>query len=66
LDLQQAEATAKRQAERAEAFVAPIEDAALPVDERRKRKHTGMGGDEGEGGDKIRKKKKHRKLESSS
>ena len=35
---QQTEVSAKRRAERAEAFVAPVEEAALTVEEKRKRK----------------------------
>jgi ribosomal RNA assembly protein len=38
--IQQAEATEKRRVERAEAFVAPAEQAALPVQEKRKRKRA--------------------------
>ena len=57
---QQAEATEKRQAERSEAFVAPVEIAAPTVEEKRRhRKRTGdiEGGEEpGE-----RKKKKKRR-----
>ncbi|KAF9224361.1 ribosomal RNA assembly protein mis3 [Gyrodon lividus] len=41
----QAEATSKRHAERAEAFVAPVEDAAPTVEEKRKkRKHAKVEG----------------------
>ena len=41
---QQAEVTAKRRAERAVAFVPPTEDAAPPVDAKRKRRrdHSGV------------------------
>jgi ribosomal RNA assembly protein len=58
---QQTEATEKRRAERAEAFVAPTEKPALPVEERRKRK-----GDEAreEGENTNTGKKKKKKAES--
>jgi ribosomal RNA assembly protein len=45
--LQQAEATLKRRAERAEVYVAPKEEAAPTVEEKRKRRHTEVDGDDG-------------------
>ena len=59
--LQQAETTAQRQAERAEAYVAPEEDAAPTVEEKRKRKHREEKKDT-EVQDKSEKKKKKRKV----
>ncbi|KAH9024557.1 ribosomal RNA assembly protein mis3 [Lactarius pseudohatsudake] len=56
----QTEATAKRRAERAEAFVAPVESAVPTVEEKRKRKH---GESETEGGKAGKKKKKRVRLE---
>lgn len=61
---QQTEATAKRRAERAEAFVAPTEAAAPTVEDKRKRKRRELGaevdgeGQSGEGGVDHKKKKK--------
>ncbi|KAG2745776.1 hypothetical protein P692DRAFT_201848246 [Suillus brevipes Sb2] len=43
----QAEATLKRRAERAEVYVAPKEEAAPTVEEKRKRRHTEVDGDDG-------------------
>jgi len=61
----QAETTAKRRAERAEAFVAPEEDAAPTVDEKRKRKRTKDNGKEPETvEDGAKKKKKKGKKEA--
>ncbi|KAF9004741.1 ribosomal RNA assembly protein mis3 [Cyathus striatus] len=60
----QAETTEKRQAERAEAFVVPVENAEPTVEEkRRKRKalEKEMDGEELEGIEKVKKKKKHDK-----
>ncbi|KAH7888099.1 hypothetical protein F5I97DRAFT_1865667 [Phlebopus sp. FC_14] len=51
----QAEATSKRRAERAEVFVAPIEQAAPAVEEKRKRKQAEQ---EEDGQEKAKKKKK--------
>ncbi|KAH7916114.1 hypothetical protein BJ138DRAFT_1140222 [Hygrophoropsis aurantiaca] len=51
----QAETSAKRRAERAEAFSAPVEEAALTVEEKRKRTHMDDGGQQG---DNPKKKKK--------
>lgn len=62
--LQQEEVTAERRAKRAEAFVAPDEDAALTVEEKRKRKHARVE-EEVNLGDSTKKKKK-RKADSSS
>ena len=68
---QQTESSAKRRAERAEAFVAPVESAAPTVEEKRKRKRrefeTEVDGDreptkEGKAG---KKKKNKAKLEES-
>ncbi|KAH8986315.1 ribosomal RNA assembly protein mis3 [Lactarius akahatsu] len=56
----QTETTAKRRAERAEAFVAPVESVAPTVEEKRKRKH---GESETEGGKAGKKKKKRVRLE---
>ncbi|KAF8164851.1 hypothetical protein B0H34DRAFT_686911 [Crassisporium funariophilum] len=61
----QAETTIKRRAERAEAFVAPVETAAPTVEEKRRhRKRTAleleMDGEEPEGVEKSKKKKKRR------
>ncbi len=71
VDQQQAETTAKRRAERAEAFVAPTEDAAPTVKEKRKRRPSAadleaeMDGEEQPGKEKEKKrKKKHRVPES--
>jgi len=62
----QTETTAKRRAERAEVFVAPVEDAAPTVDEKRKRKRRGleaeMDGDEPPNEGKAGKKKKKKKV----
>jgi ribosomal RNA assembly protein len=58
---QQAEATEKRRQERAEVFIAPVEDAAPTVEEKRKKRRlaeTVEGVDEGE-----KTKKKKRKKE---
>ena len=62
---QQTEATAKRRAERAEAFVAPTEVAAPTVEDKRKRKwreqEAGVDGEEGQSGEgRMEKKKKKR------
>ncbi|TFY80631.1 hypothetical protein EWM64_g3381 [Hericium alpestre] len=60
----QNETTAKRRAERAEVYVAPIEEAAPTVDERRKRRRkeleTEMDGDEPPNEGKAGKKKKRK------
>ncbi|KAJ3860293.1 hypothetical protein EV359DRAFT_75241 [Lentinula novae-zelandiae] len=61
----QTESMEKRRAERAEAFVAPVEDAAPTVEEKRKRKRKDMGSemtrDQQEAdGTKKSKKKKHK------
>ncbi|KAH8979291.1 ribosomal RNA assembly protein mis3 [Lactarius hatsudake] len=56
----QTETTAKRRAERAEAFVAPVESAVPTVEEKRKRK---LGESETEGGKAGKKKKKRVRLE---
>ena len=59
---QQAETTEKRQAERAEAFVAPVEVAAPTVEEKRRhRKRT--AGDVGGGEEPGERKKKKKKRE---
>jgi ribosomal RNA assembly protein len=55
--LQQAEATLKRRAERAEAFVAPQEEAAPTVEEKRKRRHVDVDGEDGTAKSKKKKKK---------
>lgn len=55
--LQQAEATHKRRAERAEAFVAPEEDVAPTVEEKRKRRHAEVNDEE----DTVKSKKKKKK-----
>ncbi|KAF7331705.1 90S preribosome/SSU processome component KRR1 [Mycena kentingensis (nom. inval.)] len=55
----QAETTAKRRAERAEAFVAPVEEAAPTIEQKRKRKAA----EEEAGGDEERTKKKKKKKE---
>lgn len=52
----QAEATLKRRAERAEAYIAPKEEAAPTVEEKRKRRHTEVDSDDRAG--KSKKKKK--------
>jgi ribosomal RNA assembly protein len=61
---QQTEATAKRRAERAEAFVAPAEAAAPTVEDKRKRKRreveVEVGREEQSGEGKVGKKKKKR------
>jgi ribosomal RNA assembly protein len=58
---QQAEATEKRRAERAEAFVAPVEIAAPTVEEKRRhRKRTAGDIEPGEETGKTKKKKKRR------
>lgn len=54
---QQAEATLKRRAERAEAFVAPQEEAAPTVEEKRKRRHAEVDGADGTAKSKKKKKK---------
>ncbi|KAF8270870.1 hypothetical protein EI94DRAFT_1770650 [Lactarius quietus] len=65
----QTETTAKRRAERAEAFVAPVESAAPSVEQKRKRKQreseAEVNGDDGpaKGGKAGKKKKKRAKLE---
>ena len=71
VDQQQAETTAKRRAGRAEAFVAPTEDASPTVKEKRKRRPSAadleaeMDGEEQPGKEKEKKrKKKHRVPES--
>ncbi|KAH8989414.1 ribosomal RNA assembly protein mis3 [Lactarius hatsudake] len=56
----QTETTAKRRAERAEAFVAPVESAVPTVEEKRKRK---LGESETDGGKAGKKKKKRVRLE---
>ncbi|OAX39139.1 hypothetical protein K503DRAFT_690266 [Rhizopogon vinicolor AM-OR11-026] len=53
----QAEATLKRRAERAEAFVAPEEEAAPTVEEKRKRRHAEADGEDGKARSKKKKKK---------
>ncbi|KAG1780433.1 ribosomal RNA assembly protein mis3 [Suillus placidus] len=53
----QAEATLKRRAERAEVYVAPKEEAAPTVEEKRKRRHTEVDGDDGTARSKKKKKK---------
>ncbi|KIJ70389.1 hypothetical protein HYDPIDRAFT_77376 [Hydnomerulius pinastri MD-312] len=63
----QAEATSKRRAERAEAFVAPIEEAAPTVEEKRqKRRHAEGGADTPEKSKKKKKKEKVRFNEEDS
>ncbi|KAJ7087270.1 ribosomal RNA assembly protein mis3 [Mycena belliarum] len=62
----QSETTAKRRAERAEAFVAPAEEAAPTVEQKRSRKRTAVDAEMGAEGDaerneKIKKKKKKEK-----
>lgn len=61
---QQAETTEKRRAERAEAFVAPVETAAPTVEEKRRHRKRTAGDIEGEEPreetEKKRKKKKRR------
>ncbi|KIK42825.1 hypothetical protein CY34DRAFT_804485 [Suillus luteus UH-Slu-Lm8-n1] len=52
----QAEATLKRRAERAEVYVAPKEEAAPTVEEKRKRRHTEVDGDDGMARSKKKKK----------
>lgn len=52
----QAEATLKRRAERAEVYVAPKEEAAPTVAEKRKRRHTEVDGDDGTARSKKKKK----------
>ncbi|KAG1899545.1 uncharacterized protein F5891DRAFT_1038878 [Suillus fuscotomentosus] len=52
----QAEATLKRRAERAEAYVAPKEEAAPTVEEKRKRRHTEVDSDDRAGRSKKKKK----------
>ncbi|KAF4616152.1 hypothetical protein D9613_011448 [Agrocybe pediades] len=68
LPRKQAETTEKRRAERAEAFVAPVETAAPTVEEKRKHKKRSaaeleaeMDAEEPEGIEKSKKKKKKRK-----
>jgi len=55
--MQQAEATFKRQAERAEAFVAPVEKPEPTVEEKRKRKRAEPSGGE-DAAEQPRKRKK--------
>ncbi|KAI0069193.1 hypothetical protein BV25DRAFT_1818172 [Artomyces pyxidatus] len=65
----QTETTAKRQAERAEAYVAPVEDAAPTVEEKRKRKHKELeqaDGDEPPNEGKAGKKKKKKVREGDA
>ena len=61
---QQTEATAKRRAERAEAFVAPAEAAAPTVEDRRKRKRRELeaqvDGEDQSGEGRVGKKKKNK------
>ena len=56
---QQAEASEKRRAERAEAFVAPVEIAAPTVEEKRRHRKRTAGEEPGEETEKKRKKKRH-------
>ncbi|PIL36715.1 hypothetical protein GSI_00404 [Ganoderma sinense ZZ0214-1] len=60
----QEEVTAERRAKRAEAFVAPEEDVALTVEEKRKRKHSKVEEDANLGD--STKKKKKKKADSST
>jgi ribosomal RNA assembly protein len=64
---QQTEATAKRRAERAEAFVAPAEAAAPTVEDKRKRKRreqeASVDGEDQSGEGRVGKKKKKKKKE---
>ncbi|KZS98105.1 hypothetical protein SISNIDRAFT_481967 [Sistotremastrum niveocremeum HHB9708] len=55
----QAETTKKRQSERAQAFVAPVEEAEAPVEEKRKKKRKA---DTAEGEAPSKKKKKHKEV----
>ena len=70
--LQQTETTERRRAERAEAFVAPVESVAPTVEEKRRHKkrsamETEMDDEEPEGDEKAKKKKKaKRKVEGDS
>ncbi|KAG2363888.1 hypothetical protein BDR07DRAFT_1281182 [Suillus spraguei] len=52
----QAEATLKRQAERAEVYIAPKEEAVPTVEEKRKRRHTEVDVDDGTARSKKKKK----------
>ncbi|KAF5372024.1 hypothetical protein D9615_008090 [Tricholomella constricta] len=65
----QAETTAKRQEERAEAFVAPTETAAPTVEEKRRKKRKAvehdMDSEEPVGIEKVKKKKKKKSSEDS-
>lgn len=61
--LQQEEVTAERRAKRAEAFVAPDEEAAPTIDEKRKRKHAHENKDTEHSEEKPKKKKKKRATE---
>jgi ribosomal RNA assembly protein len=62
--MQQEEVTKQRRAERAEAFVAPMEDVVPTVEEKRKRKGRADEGDAGaepvDGKTKTKKKKKRK------
>jgi ribosomal RNA assembly protein len=65
---QQSETTEKRRAERAEAFVAPVETAAPTVEEKRRHKKRSameleMDDEEPESIEKAKKKKKAKKVE---
>lgn len=65
IPVKQSETTTKRQAERAEAFIAPAEDAAPTVEEKQHRKRTVLESEldrEGPEGNEKRKKKKKQKL----
>ncbi|KAJ6510268.1 ribosomal RNA assembly protein mis3 [Mycena vitilis] len=66
----QSETTAKRQAERAEAFVAPAEEAAPTVEEKRHRKRKAVEAeivaDSGVDGETAKKKKKKKEKQPSS
>ncbi|KAJ7499385.1 hypothetical protein FB451DRAFT_1205264 [Mycena latifolia] len=66
----QSETTAKRRAERAEAFVAPAEEAAPTIEQKRNRKRTAMEAEmatEGDvdGSEKMKKKKKKKDKQRS-
>ncbi|TBU42129.1 hypothetical protein BD309DRAFT_866939 [Dichomitus squalens] len=62
----QEEVTAERQAKRAEAFVAPEEDAAPTIEEKRKRKHTREHGDNHGQDESAKKKKKKKRVEAEA
>ncbi len=66
---QQEEVTAERRAKRAEAFVAPEEEAAPTIEEKRKRKHSKDKEEEGEPEsrkEKLKKKKTKKLAEEDS